>query len=328
MTIQTTLRRALAAATILAAGAAGAETVSYAHFVPPQHTLTEANIEPLQEAVADSGLEIQVYPGGELGAGPTEQYVRVIQGVADIGWGLPGYTSSQFDKTMISELPGVGGGDRSGYEILWDAWDAGLLQDEFPRAKPLALWLSEPNIFIMKDREIRTPADVQGLKLRVSGSAAGEVVEALGATPVQMPASEMYNALQTGLIDGIITGASAVTDFRLDEVANSYTTGPNLGHISFFVVMNEGVYEGLPEEQRAAIDSIAGRELSRLSEEGWYAKADETLQSIQGAGNNTLIELGEEEAAAFSDLTQPITQRIVDERDAQEVYDVMTGQQG
>ncbi|SFH41613.1 TRAP-type C4-dicarboxylate transport system, substrate-binding protein [Palleronia marisminoris] len=328
MTIQTTLRRAIAAATILTAGAASAETVSYAHFVPPQHTLTEANIEPLQEAVADSGLEIQVYPGGELGAGPTEQYVRVIQGVADIGWGLPGYTSSQFDKTMISELPGVGGGDRSGYEILWDAWDAGLLQDEFPRAKPLALWLSEPNVFIMKDKDIRTPADVEGLKIRVSGSAAGQLVEALGGTPVQMPASEMYNALQTGLIDGIITGASAISDFRLDEVANSYTTGPNLGHISFFVVMNQSKYDGLPEEQRAAIDSIAGRELSRLSEEGWYAKADETLQSIKGAGDNTVIELGEEESAAFSDITEPVTQRIVEERGAEEVYNVMTGQQG
>ncbi len=75
------------------------------------------------------------------------------------------------------------------------------------------------------------------------------MIEALGATPVQMPAGEIYNALQTGLIDGVVTGASAVGDFKLDEVANSYTLGAPLGRISFYLVMNAGKYDGLHAER-------------------------------------------------------------------------------
>ena len=79
------------AATLLAAPA-GAETLRLArHWVPPAHTLTASTIAPLIAAVRVE-LEMQVYPGGELGAGPLEQYVRAVTGVADIVWGLQGYT--------------------------------------------------------------------------------------------------------------------------------------------------------------------------------------------------------------------------------------------
>lgn len=302
-----------AALAVVLAAPAGAEVLKLAHFVPPQHTLTASTIEPLIQGLKDAGssLEIRVYPGGELGAGPLEQYVRVVQGVADIVWGLQSYTSAQFPRTMISELPGVLPAGMHGYDILWNAQEAGLLDGEFPGTQPLALWLSEPNVFIMKDHDVRTPADVAGLKIRVSGSAAAAAIEALGATPVQMPANEIYNALQTGLIDGVVTGASAVGDFKLDEVANSYTLGPPLGHISFYLVMNKAKYEGLSDADRAALDSVAGRALSQHAEEGWAARAASVWQGLKDVGDNTVIELTADEAAAFGAVTLPVTDAVV-----------------
>jgi len=199
----------------------------------------------------------------------------------------------------------------NGYDMLWNAYDAGLLNDEFPGTRPLALWLSEPNVFIMRDHDIRTPADVAGLKIRVSGSAAAAAVEALGATPVQMPAGEIYNALQTGLIDGVITGASAIGDFRLDEVANSYTLGAPLGRISFYLVMNADRYASLPEGQRAALDAIAGRPLSASAEAGWNARAQQVIDQISATGDNTVYTLSADEAAAFGALTLPVRDQVV-----------------
>lgn len=301
---------AVVAATLLSAPA-GAETLRFAHFVPPAHTLTASTIEPLQAAVAASGLEIQIYPGGELGAGPLEQYVRAVQGVADIVWGLEGYTSSQFPRTMISELPGALPDGMTGYDMIWNAYDAGQLADEFPATVPLALWLSEPNVLIMRGRNIHTPAELAGLKIRVSGSAAAAVVEAMGATAVQMPAGEIYNALQTGLIDGLITGASAIGDFRLDEVADSYTLGAPLGRISFYVVMNQARYEGLSPEHRAALDAIAGRTLSASAEAGWHARAEGVTAGLRTTGDNTVIDLTPDEIAAFAAITLPVRDQIV-----------------
>jgi TRAP-type C4-dicarboxylate transport system substrate-binding protein len=320
------LRSAVAAAALAAVALpAGAETLKFAHWVPPAHTLTKSTIEPLQAAVEGSGLEIKVYPGGELGAGPLEQYVRVVQGVADIVWGLQGYTSSQFPKTMVSELPGALPEGMTGYDLIWNAYDAGLLDNEFPGTKPLALWLSEPNVFIMKDIDVRTPADLQGLKIRVSGSAAAAAVESLGATAVQMPAGEIYNSLQTGLIDGVITGSSAIGDFKLDEVANSYTLNAPLGHISFYVAMNQAKYDSLPEEQRAAIDAIAGRPLSQSAEEGWNARAAQVIEQITAAGDNTVYTLTDEERAAFEALTHPVTEAVVSAGGNEDVLKTMQG---
>jgi TRAP-type C4-dicarboxylate transport system substrate-binding protein len=323
-------RLLLAAAAVVATAAPlAAEELKLAHFVPPQHTVTKALVEPLSEGVAadtNGALTIRTYPGGELGAGPLEQYVRAVQGVADITWGLQGYTSSQFPKTMIVELPGAVPEGMTGYDMLWNAYDAGLLANEYPGTKPLALYTSEPNIFIMKDREIRTPADVAGLKIRVSGAVQADIITALGGTPVQMPIGEVYNAVQTGLIDGLVTGASAVADFRLDEVANSYTLGAPLGRISFFLVMNQAKYDSLPDDQKAAIDAHSGRGLSKSGEDAWNARANDAIEAMKAAGDNTVIELTPEEAAAFGAITTAVSDKVVADLGAEAVLATMRGQ--
>ena len=306
---------------------ASAEELKLAHFVPPGHIVNKSLVNPLVEGVAadtNGGLKIIVYPGGELGAGPLEQYVRVLQGVADIVWGLQGYTSSQFKKTMIAELPGVRPQGMQGYDMLWNAYEKHL-KSEFPGTKPLALYTSEPNIFIMKDRDIKTPADIVGLKIRVSGSMAGRLVEAMGATPVQMPASQIYNSLQTGLIDGVITGASAVADFKLDEVANSYTIGAPLGHITFYLVMNQRKFDSLSPEYQAAINANSGIKLSRSGETHWNARADATIAALRATGDNTVIDLDAEGAAAFAKILLPVTDKIVAELGAEDVLAAMQG---
>lgn len=310
MTIKT-LAAGVASAVVLAFPAAS-EELSFANFTPPFHTINASVIETLNDAVSgatDGDLTVRGYHGGELGAGPVEQYVRILQGVADMGWGLPGYTSSQFGKTMIAEMPNALPLDMPGYEALWRAYDE--IAGEFPGTVPLALWTSEPNIFIMKDHEIRQPSDLAGLKIRVAGATAAEVATALGATPVQMPINQVYNALQTGLIDGVITGASTLSDFKLDEVANSYSLGANLGRLVFWTVMNEGKYKSLSDSQRAALDAASGLPLSESAEVAWNATANAAMEAARASGDNTVIDLTEDEIAAFAEAVAPVTDAYV-----------------
>lgn len=313
MIFQKNILASAAVTASLVAGAASADELSFANFTPPFHTINASVIEKLNAAVSEAtggALTVRGYHGGELGAGPVEQYVRVLQGVADTGWGLPGYTSSQFQQTMIAELPNAIPLDMPGYEALWRAYDEHLAQ-EFPGTIPLALWTSEPNIFIMKDHVIRKPSDLAGLKVRVAGATAADVATALGATPVQMPINQVYNALQTGLIDGVITGSSTLADFKLNEVANSYTFGANLGRLSFFTVMNEARYKGLPDDQRAALDAAIGLELSKSAEDAWNATADAGVAAARALGESTFVDLTEEEIAAFAEATAGVTEAYV-----------------
>lgn len=318
---------AAGAALTLHAGVSAAETLKLAHFVSPAHIINSSVADPLKEGVAtdtQGALEVKVYPGGELGSGPTEQYVRTLQGVSDIAWGLPGYTSSQFTKSMVVEMPGAIPDGMTGYEMLWNAYDEHLTS-EFPGTKPLALWVSEPSIFIMKDKEIRSPEDLKGLKIRVSGWMTAELIDAYGATPVQMSATEVYNALQTGLIDGLVTGASAITDFKYDEVADVYSVGAPLGHIMFYLVMNQKKYDGLSDEFKAAIDANSGLELSRSAEEGWNERADETLERLAADPAKTVIELSDAEIAVFENISNDFRVSKLEEIGAVDVLNAMQG---
>lgn len=302
------------AALLLATTATHAVELKFANFTPPFHTVNASVIERLGaelSAATDGDLTVRGYHGGELGAGPVEQYVRALQNVAEITWGLPGYTSSQFEQTMIAELPGALAPDQPGYLALWAAYEEHL-SGEFPGTVPLALWTSEPNILIMRDVEVRSPADLVGLDIRVAGATAAEAAVALGATPQQMPISQVYQALDTGQIDGVITGASTLTDFRLDEVASAFTLGAPLGRNSFFVVMNEGVYDGLSEAHRAAVDASIGIPLSQSAEEAWIAKGEEAITIARADGDNVVIDLTAEEIAVFAEAVSGVTQAYVE----------------
>lgn len=319
----------LAASTLAIAAAlpAAAQELSFANFTPPFHTVNASVIEKMNadiSAATGGAVTVRGYHGGELGAGPVEQYVRVVQGVADIGWGLPGYTSSQFEQTMIVELPGTLTNEDPGYAAMWAAYDEHLA-GEFPGTVPVAMWTSEPNIFIMKGHVIRTPADLAGLKVRVAGATAADVATALGATPVQMPINQVYNALQTGLIDGVITGSSTLNDFKLDEVADSYTLGANLGRLSFYAVMNEAVYNALSDEAKAALDSPANMAISKSAEDAWNQTADEGVATARTLDDNTFVDLTEDEAAAFADTIAAVTGAYVDNVDGAATLATMQG---
>lgn len=302
-----------AAVVSVVAVSASAQELKFANFTPPFHTVNASVIEKLNQdlsAATGGNTTVRGYHGGELGAGPVEQYVRAVQGVADITWGLPGYTSSQFKKTMIVELPGVVPEGKSGYDAIWDAYD-GHLASEFPGTVPVALWTSEPNIMIMKEKVIRKPEDLQGLKIRVAGATAAQVAEALGATPVQMPINQVYNSLQTGLIDGVFTGSSTLSDFKLDEVASSYTIGAPLGRLAFYAVMGENAYNALSDDAKKALDAAIGRGLSQSAEDAWNATGEAAVAAARKTGDNTFVDLNDEEIAAFAAAVSGVTAEYV-----------------
>ena len=316
---------ATSAISIAAALPASALELSFANFTPPFHTVNASVMEKLNTVLSEATngeVTVRGYHGGELGAGPVEQYIRVVQGVADMAWGLPGYTSSQFEKTMIVELPGTLTNEDPGYTAMWAAYDDHLA-GEFPGTVPVALWTSEPNVFIMRDAIIRTPADIAGLKVRVAGASAADIAVALGATPVQMPINQVYNAMQTGLIDGVITGSSTLNDFKLDEVANSYTLGANLGRLSFYAVMTQGVYDGLSDEAKAALDSPSNQTVSQSAEDAWNATANAGVATARALPENTFVDLTDEEAAAFAEVIMSVTGAYVENVSGQDALAAM-----
>lgn len=307
---------AAAAALMLVSPMASAQELKLADFSPPTHFVVDTTYTPMADAISEAtggDVTVKLYMGGELGPGPAEQYNRVIEGVADIAFTLPGYTASNFPLTLMAELPGVIEPE-TGTERIQANID--MLSDEYRRTVLVGLWNNAPNLLLMAEKQVESMDDLAGLNIRVPSRNAGLVVQAWGANPVSMPAPEIYNAMQTGVIDGAMIDATTLRAFRLAEVTSSITMGMDTTTSLFFLIMNRDVFADLDEAAQAAIKE-AGREASLNGNKAWLEVADAALSDFAATEGKTVIELSEDEAARFNAASSAVTEQIVADAEAE-----------
>ncbi len=288
----TTIRLALAAAFGLGlVAASSAAELRLAHFMSPMHHMQKRMMQPLADKLAsetDGEVTIRIFPSGELSKSGAAQWRTALTGVADITFGLQGYTSETFPRTMFAVAPGLFHSSAEATTAMWETMDA--LAPDYERAKLLAMWAAEPAILMTKDVPIRTMEDMQGLKIRTADQVGAAIVQALGGTPVPLPASEMYTAIDTGVIDGIMSDASTIESFKLHEVANYFTVGLPSSTSAYFLVMNRRSFERLTADQQATLDALTGRELSMTAAGSYATEAARGLDMVRAAGK-TIIEV-------------------------------------
>ncbi|MFN7092829.1 MAG: TRAP transporter substrate-binding protein [Allorhizobium sp.] len=304
------------AAAVLTAGAfvsaAQAETFKFANYMAPTHPYVASTFDPFAKAVEEGTkgeLKVTVYNGGEMGAGPAEQYARAVDGVAEFSISLPGYTASTFPLTLAAELPGVLD-EKTGTETIWKNIE--LFQPEYKRVKLVALWSSAENIIYSATKPIRSIADVKGMKIRVPSRNSGELVSAWGGTPVSMPVSDVYNALQTGVIDAAMIDGTATKAFRLGEVAKYVTLGMETTNSPFFIVMNRDAWDSLNDDQKAVVEE-AGKQASMNGQASQLRVAADGIETFAQMEGREVIRLTPEEAAPFNQAAEEVTARIVDD---------------
>jgi TRAP-type C4-dicarboxylate transport system substrate-binding protein len=319
------------AASALMLQPASAETeLKFASFVPPQYILHKPIFLKLGEDLekATNGeVKIKVYAAGALGKGPVEQYQRAVRRIADISYGLPGYTSPVFPKTLLIELPGVTQGHQDATRKLWKVMDRHL-RDEYKRTVPLAVFVTPPAVFMMRDKPVRSLDDLKGLKIRVASKSAAAVISAYGATPVPMPATKVYTSMSTGVVDGALMGSDSLLIFKLIEPSKYVTVGLPEMPTTIFMVMNEDAYKELSPKNRAELDKLTGLDISLRSAEGLAKFGEIALSKFRGIPGKEIIELSASARAAFDKRAKMAVADVLKEMDAKgvpasEVVDAM-----
>ena len=293
VSLRRTLLGAAAAAMLLGLGpAAVAAELKLAHFMSPKHPMDRFIMRPWSEEVAaksGGSLKVRIYPGGALGKGPVAQYKRAVDGVADIAFGLPGFTSKLFPRVGVIELPGIAATSSDATDAMWNAM--GELAPEFRRVKLLALWTNERQVLMTRKQPIRSVADMKDLKFRVPSKTQGEAIKALGAVPVFMPINRVYNALNTGVIDGVLTGPSTINSFKFNEVAKYYTTGWPLGRSPFYLVMNNAAFDKLSDAHKALVERTTGRAMSLRAAQFYMRAGNGGLDRVRKSDKHEVIAL-------------------------------------
>ena len=255
---------ALASGLCISAQTAAAEELTVATFVPPQHHTNTVMFKWFgEELEARSGgsLTMKLFPAGQLGAGPVQQYKRAVEGVADITFGVSAYTPALFPKTMLAIPPGKSESSRDATERLLAVFDD-YLADEYSEVKVIGL-TTAAGIGIAATKDVSTLEGMKGAKIVPYAALTTPIIEAMGAVPVQMPVTEMYTGLSTGTIDGAYATYNNMTPpWNFWDVTTHFVTNVPVQHAVIFVVMNRERYEGLSDEHRAIIDDLSGEAAS------------------------------------------------------------------
>lgn len=306
---------------------AAAVDLNLANFMSPNHAYEKGVFQKFADDVSNKtngDVHVSIFSGGELGAGPVQQYDRVVDGVADLVFALPGYTAANFPVTLLTELPGLIP-EATGTELLLANKD--LLAKEYRRVKLVGIWTNAQNAIYTSKKPVRSLADMKGLKIRVPSRNAGLVIESWGATPVSMPSTEIYNAMQTGVIDGAFIDGTATDSFRLAEVTQYITTGMNSSISVFAMLMNRDSFKDLSKSQQEAVLE-AGQQASVAANQIQLANAYKGLENFSTLPDKEWIQLSDEQALAFNEASVTVIQRLLDEQKNVDADRFVTALQG
>lgn len=214
--------------------------LTYANF-PPASTFPCVQMERWKKEVekrTDGKVAIQTFPGGTL-AGAKNMYDGVVSGVADIGNFSMSYQPGRFPVSEAVDLP-LGFTNAKVASLTLDALINKYNPKEFEEVKLIALFTCPPSNF-MTTVPVKSLADLSGLELRVSGTGL-DVIKRLGATGVAMPQSETPDAIQKGVVKGMVSSLEVLKDMNYATYCPNVTMA-NLYVVSFAVVMNKAKWE-------------------------------------------------------------------------------------
>jgi C4-dicarboxylate-binding protein DctP len=159
------------------------------------------------------------------------------------------------------------------------------------------------------NKKLIAPADYKGLKFRIQSS---KVLEAqfrtLGAIPQVMAFSEVYQALQTGVVDGQENTWSNIYTQKMHEV-QKYITTTNHGYIGYVVVVNKKFWDGLPADIRDEL-SKAMNEATEFGNGQSARENDDALEAIKKTGKSEIITLTPEQDEAMRKAMMPVYKEV------------------
>lgn len=294
---------------------AGAEpvTLKFATLSPPQSHLAREMMAPWAERVTAAGkgtVTIETLYGESL-ATQQNVYSRVLNDVVQIGWGLQTYFGGKFPLTDVVTLPSLAQSAEQASVALWRLHAAGKLGSEYAEVVPLAL-IVFPQQSIHSRRPVTGLEDLKGMKIRASGRIASRVVSALGAAPVSLTVSDMYQALAKGTVDATMTQWTAFQPFRLDEVTSHHVEAP-LGSAAAMVFMAKKKWDALPAAARELLAAHSGESFSRDWGRFWDRVQKQGRDKVAASPKHTIHALSPQEEKRWAGALSSVNETWVKE---------------
>lgn len=237
--------------------------LSLASFVPTTHTFSvhgeQAFIERVTE-LTNGKVQFDHYPAGQMGAGPDLLGLTAKKAV-DIAFVAPIYTPSEMK--LGANLFGLPGLFESSYEGSMAYYkishESPMLEEDFLNngVRPLFTITAPPYDIYTIGKEVKVPSDLEGMRLKSAGGVYSEMLKFAGATPVTITVSDLFSALEKGVVDGMQSYHIDAEGYGVVELLENATNNLGFGAVAFGLAINEEVYQELPEEIQEALDQAS-----------------------------------------------------------------------
>ncbi|MFD1797567.1 TRAP transporter substrate-binding protein [Paracoccus aurantiacus] len=311
---------AAALAVLLGAGGALAQEHVFKlhHFLGAESPAQKDMLEPWAKRVEENSggkVKIEIYPSMTLGGRPPELVSQVRDGVVDLVWTLNGYTPGLFPRTEVMELPFVFVNDPVAANLALAELYPEHLAEEYKGVEPMFLHTHAGQAIQTVSKEVHSPEDMAGMKLRIPTRTGAWVIEALDAQPVSMPVPDLPLALSKGVVDGALIPWEIIPALKIQDQTQFQIEGADktrLGTSVFQVSMNKARWDSLPEDVQKAFRDASGHDWLVEVGEIWRKTDDRGIKVAVDSGN-THITLTPEETEAFRAKLEPVVDRWVSE---------------
>jgi C4-dicarboxylate-binding protein DctP len=258
----------------------------------------------LVEERSGNRVQVLIYPNSQLYKDKEELEALQLGAVQMLIPSLSKFGPLGIKEFEAFDLPYLFSGFADVQKVVNSPIGQQLLDKLEPRGiKGLAFWDNGFKIF-SANRPIVTPADVKGMKFRIQSSKVLEAqIRVLGAMPQSMAFSEVYQALQTGVIDGAEQTPTQSYSQRFYEV-QKYYTATNHGYIGYAVVVNKKFWDGLPADVRPMLET-AMRETSSYVNKLTQKENEDDLKKIAASGKSTVTMLNDAQRETWRQAMLP-----------------------
>lgn len=302
---------AVAGLTLSAGSATAADFIlKFSHILPPTHK-AHAGIEMWANSLAeasDGRIDVQIYPAQQLGKAQ-DHFDMVRDGVAEMGWLVPGYQPGRWPLASAFSLPFLVGDAEKGSSVFQE-WYAPLAEEEMPEVKMCIAYTHDPGRLHTVE-PVALPEDMDGKKFRSPTGVMGAFMSGLGAAVVPLPAPEVRQGLEAGVIDSITFPWNTIRVFGLDKKAKYHLDIP-FYTAELFYIMNKDFYSSLPDDLKAVVDehcSAAWAEKVAADWAGWEQEGRSLLEQ----DGHTITTPDASVVAAWQDAAMPLYQKWVEE---------------
>jgi len=291
---------------VMSAAVANAKEITASIWLPDTHPLTKVGyVEWANTVNKKSGGEIKVnvFTGSSL-LPPAGHLTGVRDGVAQLGYHAGTYTPSDMPEDNVIAMLGIGMTNSLVTALATTDFfiNDTEMQSLYKRNGIVYLGgYSTPSYILICNKEVKSLADMEGVKVRMPGSVHSSWAKSVGAVPVSVPSSEMFTGLEKGQLDCAANAANDLKNRSLWDVAK-YVTTVDLGRYSagWQYGMNADSWAGLsPKERRLLLDTFAESIVKTTN--AYDAAAAQGLSEAPGQGVN-IITPDEDLRTAISDF--------------------------